>query len=72
MHTQLLCGPHNKSKGSLDTTDYAAHPELFSPGPNVIARQTLEERVAELEGRVAELEELNERAWWDKRCMASW
>jgi hypothetical protein len=71
MHTQLLCGPHNKQKGSLNTWDYAAHPELCSPGRNVVAKRALEERVAELEARVAELEELNERAFWEKRCMSS-
>jgi hypothetical protein len=82
---QILCQPHNKAKGHLNTTDYAAHPELCSPGLNVAARQALEERVAELEakaeveaertaeleGRVAELEELNDRAFWEKRCISS-
>jgi hypothetical protein len=72
MHTQLLCGPHNRAKGSLDTTDYAAHPELFSPGPNVVIRMALEERVAELEAANAELRELAEKGFWEKRCMASW
>ncbi len=51
----------------------------------MVAKRALEERVAELEAeaeveaertaaleaRVAELEELTERAFWEKRCMSS-
>jgi hypothetical protein len=69
--TQLLCGPHNKSKGSLNTTDYAAHPELCSPGRNVVARQTLEARIKELEAEVAQIKEQAEYAFWELHCMQS-
>jgi hypothetical protein len=68
---QILCQPHNKAKGHLDFTDYSAHPELFQPGPNVVTRMELEERVAVLEAEVAELKELAEIGFWHKRCCAS-
>ncbi len=66
-----MCGPHNRTKGSLDKTDYAAHPELFSPGPNVVIRTALEARIKELEAEVAQIREQAEHAFWELHCMQS-
>ncbi len=38
----------------------------------MVTTLALEERVAELEAEVAELRELADKGFWEKRCMASW